>query len=151
MKHISKLAAILFLSGLMLASCKSNNDSTPASNITGNDVTSIVAGKYQWNTSVYNPDFQDWFSFDHVINLEASKKWTAELSYFESNAQISGFINDKNELVIEKYTMMGDGDGDYSGENKDRVLGIYVDNMEHGPFIIGLYPFNDTIVLTKAK
>lgn len=161
MKQLFKLAVILLATGLTLASCKSgnNNDTasknqpvaeTPEDQVGAEeDAAPMIAGKYQLHEKRYVAEYNYTFDLDHVIEIDEAGKWTAQISYLESAAEISGFVNDKNELVVEKYLVMGDGDGEYDNEMKGRILGIVGNDEIHGPYDTDLVPFDNKAVLKK--
>lgn len=166
MKNLYKLTAILLFAGLTLASCKSGNDNgTPSKNQpvteTSEDSTDVqvgatevaeplIAGKYQFHEKRYIADYDYTIDLDHIIEIDNARKWTAKISFLESVAEISGFVNDKNELVVEKYLIMGDGDGEYDNEMKGHVLGTVGNDEIHGPYDSDLVPFEDDFILKKA-
>lgn len=161
MKQFFKLSVIFFITGLTLASCKTGNDNDTASKNqpvaetsedqvgAEEDAASMIARKYQFHEKRYISDYDYTFELDHVIEIDEARKWTAKISFIESVAEISGFVNDKNELVVEKYLVMGDGDGEYDNEMKGRILGIVGNEEIHGPYDSDLVPFDNSIVLKK--
>lgn len=161
MKQLFKLAVIFLITGLTLASCKTGNDNdtasknqpaaeTPEDQVgTEEDAAPMIAGKYQLHEKRHVADYNYTFDLDHVIEIDEAGKWTAQISYLESAAEISGFVNDKNELVVEKYLVMGDGDGEYDNEMKGRILGIVGNDEIHGPYDTDLVPFDNKAVLKK--
>ena len=70
-----------------------------------------IEGKYHWKEY-----YSDWeVTLSGIIIIDGSKKWTAKVQGIEAYWHYSGYVNEKDELIIEK-AFVDDSEGRHPDE-----------------------------------